>query len=109
VRAAVPEELGNLDLVGTADRRLGRHHTLIMLALLVFPLPRRCRHIGLGQQDSLLFGLGLRRRLLHDFERFFIPGGLGNGVGRCAVVGRQLRSGLVVSYGFRGFVGTASA
>jgi hypothetical protein len=116
MRAAVPEELGHLDLVGTADGRLRGDHAHVVLAFLELPLARCDRRFGLchREDDRLAFGFGLGGGFLDDLERFalrlgrlvsrgggfrggrFDGGGLvGNGSGRffLAAGGQQARCG----------------
>jgi hypothetical protein len=67
VRAAVPEELGDLDLVRAAHGRLTRHHADVVLAFLELPvLYGRIRAVGTGQHDRLFIVLRLGGGLLHD-------------------------------------------
>ncbi len=77
MRAAVPENLGDLDLVRAADRRLGRHHANVMLTFLELPLSRFGRRLGNGKHDGLVGRLCFGCRFLDDFERL---GGGFNGV-----------------------------
>jgi hypothetical protein len=66
MRAAIPEELGNLDLVSTADGRLCRHEARVVLALLELPLARDGGNISLRKHNRLLVRCGFSSRFLDD-------------------------------------------
>ena len=68
VRTAVPEKLGDLDLVCAADRWLCRYKSYEVLVLFELPLRRRARSIRLREQYYIFFRVGFRRRFLNDFQ-----------------------------------------
>jgi hypothetical protein len=75
-----------------------------MLALLVFPLARRCGHVGLGKQDGLLLWFGLGGRFLNDLQRLIVCDGFGC---RLTVFDRLRGGGLFNGGRLRWLVGTA--
>ena len=80
--AAVPENLGNLDLVGAADSRLCRHQSLVMLAILELPFAAS-GGVRLRQQQRDF----IRADFFRIRRRFFDQGR------RCvAVLGRRLNN-----------------
>ncbi len=60
VRTPVPEDLGDLDLVGAAKCRLRRREAHVVFALIELPVVGRGGRLGLRQENGLLafFGLG---------------------------------------------------
>ena len=70
MRAAVPEKLGNLDLVGASDRGLCGREAVIVPIFLELPRASRGSCVGLSKDDSLFLGFRFGGGFLNDLECF---------------------------------------